>query len=207
MDAELDILGTTRQVTHVRYSEDGKTTRGPFEDATVSIVDEQRDPFGKRMLIVNHKSGHGKTVRLRGAHAWIFSVTSVHPGDVQPSFAATSVCIRCPSSHISWVVASASAEDQRSFLDDLCAAGCVLADLQANFTLLPAAEQPTGREELRLGRPSGRSVRHGAREAEILALKIASDGDKMSQLLAEVEVLINLQHPGIVGARDRKSVV
>ena len=95
-----------------------------------------------------------------------------------------------------WIVASPTAEDQRSFLDRLCLAGCTLRDLADHFELLPEADQPTG-GILRLGRQTTTRMRANA---EIVALKVAHGEQEMSQLLNEAKVLQNLHHDGIMCA-------
>ena len=145
--------------------------------------------------MVNSK-GQRKTLPLLGTSAWVTRASPSHPEDVQPSFGENSVCIRRPDSLICWIVASPTAEDQRSFLDRLCLAGCTVRDLADHFELLPEADQPTG-GILRLGRQT--TTRRRA-NAEIVALKVANGEKKMSQLLNEAKVLQNLHHDGIMSA-------
>jgi serine/threonine protein kinase len=60
---------------------------------------------------------------------------------------------------------------------------------------LPEADQPS--PTLRLGRPTSARTRT---EAEIVAVKVTTEEDKISQLLNETNVLLHLQHEGIVRA-------
>jgi serine/threonine protein kinase len=133
---------------------------------------------------------------LFGAQAWLCSLSSKNPNDVQPSFAENSIRIACPESNISWIVANPTVEDQRTFLDRLCFAGCILYDIGDHFTLLPPDAQPS--RGVRLGYIHATARR--TTNAEIVALKVASNNDRMSQLINEVQFLLNLHHDGIVGA-------
>jgi len=160
-----------------------------------SIIVAAGTPFDKQLLLVNSK-GQRKRLPLLGTSAWLTRVSPSHPKDVQPSFAENSVCIRRPDSRVTWVVASPTAEDQRSFLDRLCLAGCTVRDIADQIELLPESDQPPG-GFLRLGRPT--TTRTTTR-AEIVALKVANTDEKMSQLLNEAKVLQNLHHDGIVRA-------
>ena len=173
-----------RQVAVAHHS-----SRGAFETMYVSIIVDGGTPFDKKLLLVNSR-GDRKTLPLLGTSAWLTRASSSHPEDAQPSFAENSVCIRCPDSMITWIVASPTAEDQRSFLDRLCLAGCTLRDLADHFELLPEADQPTG-GILRLGRQTT--------TRRIVALKVAH-GEQMSELLNEAKVLQNLHHDGIMCA-------
>ena len=184
----LDPDGDKRQVAVAHHS-----SRRAFETMYVSIIVDGGTPFDKKLLLVNSR-GDRKTLPLLGTSAWLTRASSSHPEDAQPSFAENSVCIRRPDSMITWIVASPTAEDQRSFLDRLCLAGCTLRDLADHFELLPEADQPTG---VRLGRQT--STRRGA-NAEMVALKVAIGEGKMSQLLNEAKVLQNLHHDGIMSA-------
>ena len=186
----LDPDGDKRQVAVAHHS-----SRRAFETMYVSIIVDGGTPFDKKLLLVNSR-GDRKTLPLLGTSAWLTRAASSHPEDVQPSFAENSVCIRCPDSMITWIVASPTAEDQRSFLDRLRLAGCTLRDLADHFELLPEADQPTG-GILRLGRQT--TTRRRA-NAEIVALKVAHGELKMSQLLNEAKVLQNLHHDGIMSA-------
>ena len=183
----LDPDGDKRQVAVAHHS-----SRRAFETMYVSIIVDGGTPFDKKLLLVNSR-GDRKTLPLLGTSAWLTRASSSHPEDAQPSFAENSVCIRRPDSLICWIVASPTAEDQRSFVDRLCLAGCTLRDLADHFELLPEADQPTG---VRLGRQT--STRRGA-NAEIVALKVAH-GEQMSELLNEAKVLQNLHHDGIMCA-------
>ena len=184
----LDPDGDKRQVAATHHS-----SRLAFETMYVSIIVDGGTPFDKKLLLVNSR-GDRKTLPLLGTSAWLTRASSSHPEDAQPSFAENSVCIRCPDSLICWIVASPTAEDQRSFLDRLCLAGCTLRDLADHFELLPEADQPTG---VRLGRQTSTRWRPNA---EIVALKVAHGEQKMSQLLNEAKVLQNLHHDGIIRA-------
>ena len=165
-------------------------SRRAFETMYVSIIVDGGTPFDKKLLLVNSR-GDRKTLPLLGTSAWLTRASSSHPEDAQPSFAENSVCIRRPDSLICWIVASPTAEDQRSFLDRLCLAGCTVRDLADHFELLPEADQPTG-GILRLGRQTT--------TRRIVALKVAHGEQKMSQLLNEAKVLQNLHHDGIMCA-------
>jgi serine/threonine protein kinase len=147
-----------------------------------------------QQLLLDDGRGHPVVVRLMGAKAWSLSVTSSHPDDVQPSFAQNSVCIRSADAPTGLILASPTADAQRRLLDRLCAAGCIVRDLPSHITFLPHADQPGG--VIRLGRPTTSRTRTNA---DVVALKVAADG-KMSQLLDEVQVLLNLHHDRIVGA-------
>ena len=118
--------------------------------------------------------------------------TSSHSKDIQPSFAVNSVCIFFPSTKMSWLVAPSTVEEQRSFLDGLCSAGCIMSDLTDHFSLLAH-----GLPALRLGRPK---TSRRVPAAETVALKVAFDDERKAQLLDEVKVLMSLKHDGIVGA-------
>ena len=179
-----------RQVAVAHHS-----SRRAFETMYVSIIVDGGTAFDKKLLLVNSR-GDRKTLPLLGTSAWLTRAASSHPEDAQPSFAENSVCIRRPDSMTTWIVASPTAEDQRSFLDRLCLAGCTLRDLADHFELLPEADQPTG-GILRLGRQT--TTRRRA-NAEIVALKVAHSEQKMSQLLNEAKVLQNLHHDGIMCA-------
>ena len=183
----LDPDGDKRQVAATHHS-----SRLAFETMSVSIIVDGGTPFDKKLLLVNNR-GDRKTLPLLGTSAWLTRALS-HPEDVQPSFAENSVCIRLPDSMITWIVASPTAEDQRSFLDRLRLAGCTLRDLADHFELLPEADQPTG-GILRLGRQTTTRMRANA---EIVALKVAHGEQEMSQLLNEAKVLQNLHHDGII---------
>ena len=185
----LDPDGDKRQVAATHHS-----SRLAFETMYVSIIVDGGTPFDKKLLLVNNR-GDRKTLPLLGTSAWLTRASS-HPEDAQPSFAENSVCIRRPDSLICWIVASPTAEDQRSFLDRLCLAGCTLRDLADHFELLPEADQPTG-GILRLGRQTTTRMRANA---EIVALKVARGEQEMSQLLNEAKVLQNLHHDGIMSA-------
>ena len=161
----------------------------------VSIIVDGGTPFDKKLLLVNSR-GDRETLPLLGTSAWLTRASSSHPEDAQPSFAENSVCLRCPDSMITWIVASPTAEDQRSFVDRLCLAGCTLRDLADHFELLPEAHQPTG-GILRLGRRTTTRMRANA---EIVALKVAHGEQEMSQLLNEAKFLQNLHHDGIMRA-------
>ena len=189
-DATLDTSGDKRQVAVAHHS-----SRRAFETMYVSIIVDGGTPFDKKLLLVN-STGDRKTLPLLGTSAWLTRAASSHPEDAQPSFAENSVCIRLPDSMITWIVASPTAEDQRSFLDRLCLAGCTLRDLADHFELLPEADQPTG-GILRLGRQTTTRMRANA---EIVALKVAHGEQEMSQLLNEAKVLQNLHHDGIMRA-------
>ena len=134
----LDPDGDKRQVAVAHHS-----SRRAFETMYVSIIVDGGTPFDKKLLLVNSR-GDRKTLPLLGTSAWLTRASSPHPEDAQPSFAENSVCIRRPDSMFSWIVASPTAEDQRSFLDRLCLAGCTVRDLADHFELLPEADQPTG---------------------------------------------------------------
>ena len=185
----LDPDGDKRQVAAAQQS-----SRLAFETMYVSIIVDGGTPFDKKLLLVNSR-GDRKTFPLLGTSAWLTRASS-HPEDAQPSFAENSVCIRSPDSMITWIVASPTAEDQRSFLDRLCLAGCTVRDLADHFELLPEADQPTG-GILRLGRQTTTRMRANA---EIVALKVAHGEQEMSQLLNEAKVLQNLHHDGIMCA-------
>ena len=189
-DATLDTSGDKRQVAVAQHS-----SRVAFETMYVSIIVDGGTPFDKKLLLVNSR-GDRKTLPLLGTSAWLTRASSPHPEDAQPSFAENSVCIRCPDSRVTWVVASPTAEDQRSFLDRLCLAGCTVSDFADQIELLPESDQPPG-GFLRLGRPT--TTRTTTR-AEIVALKVANTDETMSQLLNEAKVLQNLHHDGIVRA-------
>ena len=186
----LDPDGDKRQVAVAHHS-----SRRAFETMYVSIIVDGGTPFDKKLLLVNSR-GDRKTLPLLGTSAWLTRASS-HPEDAQPSFAENSVCIRRPDSMTTWIVASPTAEDQRSFLDRLRLAGCTLRDLADHFELLPEADQPTG-GILRLGRQT--TTRRGATANRIVALKVANGEKKMSQLLNEAKVLQNLHHDGIMRA-------
>lgn len=193
-DAKSDLVSEKKQVTSVHSSGEARQTRRAFETMNVTMIIDSGNPLRKQLHFVDGK-GFDRLVNLCGAHAWLLTVSSSHPNDVQPSFSENSVCIRSPDSRVSWVVASPSAEEQRSFLDRLCAAGCIVRDLQDHLKLLPPTADTA--EVIRLGRPTSSRTRT---KADIVALKVASDDEKMSQLLNEIQVLQNLHHDGIVGA-------
>jgi len=209
-DGKLDTLGKERQVAFAHYDGAGKMMRRPFEVMRVSVIEDFRNPFYKRLLLVDSIGCHA-TFDLFGAQAWLCSLSSSNPNDVQPSFAENSIRISCPDSNISWIVANPTAEDQHTFLDRLCFAGCILYDIGVHFTLLPQAAQPS-EGKIRLG--SIHATARRTTNAEIVALKVASDNERMSQLINEVQFLMNLHHDGIVGAygiyavktEDRKSL-
>ena len=186
----LDTSGDKRQVAAAQQS-----SRMAFETMYVSIIVDGGTPFDKKLLLVNSRGDRAPLLPLLGTSAWLTRVSPSHPEDAQPSFAENSVCIRLPDSMITWIVASPTAEDQRSFLDRLCLAGCTLRDLADHFELLPEADQPTG-GILRLGRQTTTRMRANA---EIVALKVAH-GEQMSELLNEAKVLQNLHHDGIMCA-------
>jgi serine/threonine protein kinase len=202
-DVNSEIVGEERQVTYVRSKRSGKDTRGPFESMRVSIIEDRDNPFSKYLLLVDH-TGYGNEVSLVGAEASLLGMETSHPDDVQPSFAGNSVYIRFPSCDVNLIVASPTVKSQRSFLDQLCHAGCIMPDLESHFTLLPKDEQPSGEARLRLGRPT--VSRRRSTPKDIVALKCVSDEDGMSQLLAEVQILMNLHHDGIVKAYGIYSV-
>jgi serine/threonine protein kinase len=187
-DLEPDL---STQVSIVQFTEDGVHSRRAFEPMSVSIVDGG-SPFDKELLLVNSR-GRVHNLRLvRQTSAWLVALNPSHPSDVQPSFAANSVCIRSLESTIGMVVAHRTPEDQRGFLERLCAAGCVMRDFVDQFTLMPADDQPPG--EILIASPcSSRTT------AEVVALKKASD-HRMKQLHHEVKVLLGLQHDAIIRA-------
>jgi hypothetical protein len=191
---QADSVARDRQVTSVHFFGDGRKTRRAFEWMSVSIVSDDENQFDKRLLLVDNK-GRDTTVPLIDAQAWSVSLTASAPNDVQPSYAGHSVYIRSDDSMVSWIVASPTAEAQRAFLDELCLVGCIFRDLPAHLSLLPETSQPTG--EIRLGRPT---TSRTTTTAEIVALKVATGDDRMSQLLDEVKILLNLRHDGIVRA-------
>jgi serine/threonine protein kinase len=194
-DAARDIVFEGLQVTFVNYLEDGKQARRAFETVSVSIATHKRHPLYKRLLL-KRDNGEEKSVSLLGATAWELSVCSAHPDDVQPSFAKHSVCISAQrGAMMSWVVASPTAEDQRSLIDRLCAAGCIMRDLQDQIAMLPNTEHPS--EVLRLGRPS---LSRRNPSADVVALKLAVGEDNKKQMLNEVQILMNLHHNRIVTA-------
>jgi serine/threonine protein kinase len=181
-----------QQVASVYFTEDSGEKRRPLRAMSVRITDGNK-PLCKYLHILD---GHGgeKTVPLHGARAWILNVSS-HPGDVQPSFAENSVCIRVPESTVGWIVAHPTQQDQLHFLDLVCLAGCLVRDLPAQIAFLPEDDQPSA--SLRLGTPI---TSRTSTSNEIVALKVATDKDKMSQLFDEANVLLNLRHEGIVRA-------
>ena len=189
-DATLDTSVDKRQVAVAHHS-----SRRAFETMYVSIIVDGGTPFDKKLLLVNTR-GDRATLPLLGTSAWLTRASSPHPEDAQPSFAENSVCIRRPDSMTTWIVASPTAEDQRSFLDRLCLAGCTVRDIADQIELLPESDQPPG-GFLRLGRPT--TTRTTTR-AEIVALKVANTDETMSQLLNEAKVLQNLHHDGIMCA-------
>ena len=155
----------------------------------VSVIEDRRNPFSKRLLM-SDSGGHERSASLLGAQAWLTRVPPTHPEDFRPSFSEHSVCIRRPDS-IGFLVAHPTAEQQRRFLECLRSAGCILYDLVDHFALLPPIDQPAGKA--RLGR------RLTANE-EVTALKTAIDDDEKSQLINEVQFLLDLHHDGIVRA-------
>jgi serine/threonine protein kinase len=194
-DDAMEIAGEGLQVARVQNFGDRKQERRAFEEMSVHIIADGRNPLYKRLLM-SKGSGHEMTVSLRGATAWMMHVYSTHPEDVQPSFAEHSVCISIDhDARISWLVASPTPEDQCTLLDRLCAAGCIMRDLQDQIKMLPSTAHPS--QDLRLGRAS---LSRGVPKEEIVALKLATDEEKMEQMLNEVQVLLNLQHDQIVRA-------
>jgi serine/threonine protein kinase len=189
--ADAGLFERDLQATAVQFFGDGKQTRRAFETVSASIGNGER-PFERTLLLVNNR-GRRHEIHLLGTYVWCLDVSSTHPNDVQPSFAANSVCLRSPDSKVAWIVAHPSAEDQRGFLDRLCAAGCVMRDFVDHFRLLPADEQPPG--EILLASPCSRRT-----PGEVVALKKASGNQRMPQLLYEVQVLLRLQHDGIIRA-------
>jgi serine/threonine protein kinase len=96
------------------------------------------------------------------------------------------------------MVANPSYADRRSFLDRLCSAGCIMTDLESHVTLLTDMTAVTALpEKVRLVRPTSSRT---AADADIVALKVASEEIEMSQLTNEVQFLLNLHHDGIVRA-------
>jgi hypothetical protein len=193
-DVKSDLVGKEMQVAPMHKSSDGAAKRGAFEMKRVSIIDDSENPFYKRLLIVDSE-GHDKAFRLRNTSASRETISSSHPADVQPSFAKHSVVIAFPESEIRLIVANPTMEDQRSFLDRLCLAGCIVPDLMYHFKLLPQAAQTM--DGIRLGRTTSSRT---TTNADIVALKVATDDDKMSQLTEEMQILLNLQHSSIVTA-------
>jgi serine/threonine protein kinase len=186
------IVVIERQVTCVDYSRDEKQTRRAFEVMSVSIIADEGNRFFKQLLLVDSRR-HEKVVPLPGASVYTIDVSSSHPRDVQPSFAKHSICIRTPDSMIGWLVASPSAEEQRRLLDRLCVHGCIARDFPDHIALLPEPAQ----SGIRLGRPTSSRT---TTNADIVALKIATDSDRVSQLLNEVQLLMNLHHDAILSA-------
>ena len=159
----------------------------------VSVIEDRRNPFSKRLLL-SDSGGDERSTSLLGAYAWLLRVHPTHPEDFRPSFSEHSVCISCPDS-IGFIVAHPTAEQQLRFLESLRSAGCILYDIVDHFALLPPIDQPTGK--FRLGRLlTARTTAN----AEVAALKIAVSDDKKSQLINEVQLLLDLHHDGIVRA-------
>jgi serine/threonine protein kinase len=176
------------------FTEDNKDKRSHFEAMSVRVIADEDKPLSKQ-LHMKAGSGRTRTVSLLGARAWVLNVAT-KPGDVQPSFSENSVCIReSVESNRGWIVAHPSATNQRSFLELLCRAGCLVRDLPDHIAFLPEADQPSA--TLRLARPTSSRT---ATAAEIVAVKVTAEEDKMTQLLNETNVLLNLQHDGIVRA-------
>merc|ERR1719460_2282429 len=91
-DETVEIAGAGLQVACVQNFGDKKQERRAFEEMSVRIIADGRNPLYKRLLM-SKGSGHEMTVSLRGATAWMLNVESTHPEDVQPSFAENSVSI------------------------------------------------------------------------------------------------------------------
>jgi serine/threonine protein kinase len=100
---------------------------------------------------------------------------------------------------VGWIIASETAEEMKSFLDELCVAGCLVRDLPSHFAFLDKdeAEEYEPCEPLRLGRPTSSRT---STTASVMALKVATTSEKMSQLRDEAQVLMNIQHDAIVCA-------
>jgi serine/threonine protein kinase len=188
--AEFDL----RQVASVYFTEEGKEKRKPLQAMRVRVVADGERAVGKQIHILHEGSRREKKCPLVGARAWPLHLAP-QAGDAQPTFAGHSVCIRMPESTLGWIVAHPTAADQGRFLDQLCLAGCLVRDLPSQIAFLPEADQPS--PLLRLGRPTTSRTQT---DAEVVALKVATAEDKMSQLLDEANVLLSLQHPGIVRA-------
>jgi serine/threonine protein kinase len=172
----------------------GQLKRPAFTAMRVRIAEDRGNPFLKSLVLADCVRSE-KIVPLRGALVSILGRIAAHKDDVQPSFAANSVGIRCPGSTVTWIFASPSRMDQTGFLDRLCRAGCTMDDLARQFTLL---QQPDDLpRNLRLGRltTSGR----GTAKSDVV-VKVASDEEKTKQLINEVQFLLNLRHDGIVSA-------
>jgi hypothetical protein len=194
-DAKSNTVGKVLQVAkYIRSSKDSKQLRGAFRTMYVSITADSENPFCKQLLLAD-TTGHNETVPLVGTSAALTSMFELHPDDAQPSFAENSIIIFAPLSMVSLIVANPSSEDQRNFLDCLCAAGCIVRDLQHHFAFLPQPDQII--EGVRLISPTTPRTRTNA---NIMALKVATDTDRMKQLCDEVNFLLNLRHDGIVGA-------
>jgi serine/threonine protein kinase len=160
----------------------------------VRVIDDEDKPLCKQ-LHIQAENGKEKLVSLPGARAWLLNVAP-KTGDVQPSFAEHSVCLReAADSSRGWIVAHPTATARRSFLELLCRSGCLVRDLPDHIAFLPEAEQPSA--ELRLGRPTSSRT---ATDAQTVAIKVTTEEDKMSQLLNEANVLQSLHHEGIVRA-------
>jgi hypothetical protein len=193
-EVESEIIGKELQVSWMHKSSNGTTRRQAFKMTRVSIIDDCENPFYKRLLLVNCE-GLNETVRLLDTTASFVTLSQSHPEDAQPYFGKHSVTIGFPDSERSLIIASPTVEDQRSFLDCLCTAGCIVPDLVEHFELLPQAEQTV--RGVHVGRAiSSRTTTN----AEVVALKIACTEDKMLELIEEVQILLNLQHDGIVAA-------
>jgi serine/threonine protein kinase len=160
----------------------------------VSIIADDGYPSVKKLHLVASR-GRVEVVPVLGAHAFLLNVSSSHRDDVQPSFAKNGVCIRHSDSMIGWIVAHPTAEDQRSFLDRLCGAGCIMRDLMDHIALSPHAAERTG--DIILARTTSSRT---TKKAGAVALKLASDANKMSQVTHEAQVLLSLRHDSIVGA-------
>jgi serine/threonine protein kinase len=70
-----------------------------------------------------------------------------------------------------------------------------MPDLLDHFQLLPKAAQTMGGVHLGVATSSRATT-----DAKTLALKVATDDEKIAQMLKEVQTLMNLQHEGIVAA-------
>jgi hypothetical protein len=193
-DGKLDIADKDVQVAPVRRFRGGIRSRGALKAMRITLMKDFADPLSTCVLLADSK-GNETTLPLLGATASLLSTSESHPKDVQPSFANNGVFIQGSDSKSGWIVASPTADDQRSLLDHLCKVGCIMRDLKDHVRLLPNDDDcPLG---LRLGRLT--TLRR-ARKAKIVALKVATDHSEMLQLLNEARFLTNLDHDGIVRA-------
>jgi serine/threonine protein kinase len=161
----------------------GRSQRTQFRAAKIHVQSRHMD--------LRLDSGQRISIPLFGGRAYGAQMRA-NATDPQPCYSENSIVFHPSSAGMSWVFACPSEAAKERLEDLLCHEGCIMRDLHKQVRLLPSDDMP---DCLRLAEP--KTARTLTNE-DVVALKVACDEEKLTQLINELKVMQTLEHDAIL---------